>query len=91
MYLAIVASFVISASLLTINVAQPVKADPNCDKVGLDFNKAGNVKGNGNCQAGADSTPPEPQRDCSVKGDFHKNFLKDNDGDIAAGCVFRGK
>lgn len=35
MFLAIVASLVLSASFLIIHVAEPVKAEPNCDKAGF--------------------------------------------------------
>jgi hypothetical protein len=38
MFLAIVASLVLLASILTMNVAQPVKAEPNCDKAGFGTN-----------------------------------------------------
>lgn len=94
MFLAIVASLVLSASFLIMHVAQPVMAEQNCDKAGLDFNKNGNVKGNGHClidNSLGDGKNPEPPRDCTVKEDFHKNGLKDNDGDTNVGCINRGK
>jgi len=48
MFLAIVTSLVLSASLLTLNVAQPVKAD-NCDEAHLSHDENANVKGNAGC------------------------------------------
>jgi len=67
-----------------MNLAQPVKADPNCDKASIGTNKGGNANGNSKCffdNSLGDGKNPEPNRDCSVKGDAHKNQLKDNDGD----------
>lgn len=93
-FLAIVASLVLSASLLIMHVAQPVKAEPNCDKAGTGTNNGGNFKGNSKClfdSSLGDGKNPEPNRDCSVKGDFHKNGLKDNDGDNHFTCINRGK
>jgi len=77
-----------------MNLAQPVKADPNCDKASIETNKGGNAKGNSHClfdSSLGDGKNPEPNRDCSVKGDAHKNQLKDNDGDNIATCINRGK
>jgi len=92
--LVIVTSLVLMTSFLTINFAQPVKADPNCDKASVDTNNGGNAKGNSKCfndSSLGDGKNPEPNRDCSIKGDAHKNQLKDNDGDNIATCINRGK
>jgi hypothetical protein len=95
MYLAIVTSVVLLTSFLTMNVAQPVKADPNCDKAGVGETKSGNANGNSKCffdNSLGDGKNPEPNRDCSnSRGDFHKNGLKDNDGDNHFTCINRGK
>ncbi len=94
MLLVIVASLVLLTGFLTINVAQPVKADVNCDKAGFGINKGGNIRGNSDClndNSLGDGKNPEPNRDCSVQGDFHKNGLKDNDGDNHFTCINRGK
>lgn len=87
MFLAIVASLVLSTSFLIANVAHPVKADPNCDKAGVKLNQREIIAGNTHCAfTDNDGKSPEPERDCN-----HKNSIKDNDGDGASGCVPRGK
>lgn len=70
MYIVIVTSLVLSASFLIMHGAQPVKAEPNCDKAGIETNKGGNAKGNSDClydNSLGDGKNPEPNRDCSVK------------------------
>jgi hypothetical protein len=51
MFVAIVALLVLSASLLTMNVAQPVKA-VNCSPDHFETNKDAQVRGNAGCLTG---------------------------------------
>lgn len=62
-----------------------VNAEPDCEKVGVHDNPAGNAAGNGHECIGGSGDNPEPVRDCS-----HKNSEKDNNNDGTTACIPRG-
>jgi hypothetical protein len=70
-------------ALMLLWVANPLHAEPNCDKANLGANDQGHIRGNSHCSTGVE--PKEPARDCG-----HKNSEKDNDADGATICINRG-
>lgn len=79
---------VVVLTIMSVIVNVPnynVKAEADCEKVGVHDNPAGNAAGNGHECVGGSGDNPEPVRDCS-----HKNSEKDNNDNGEMACIPRG-
>lgn len=80
---------VIIMMMIALLVAIPVvqlRAEPDCEHVGVEDNPSGNARGNGHECIGGSGDNPEPVRSCN-----HKNSEKDNNDNGEIACIPRGQ